>query len=50
VSSMADVDKTLDFANRGLLKPIYTVYGLSQFNEAMQKLKRGEVAGRAVWI
>jgi D-arabinose 1-dehydrogenase-like Zn-dependent alcohol dehydrogenase len=48
VSSMADVDKTLDFAKRGLLKPIYTVYPLSQFNEAVQKLKRGEIAGRAV--
>jgi D-arabinose 1-dehydrogenase-like Zn-dependent alcohol dehydrogenase len=48
VSSMADVDKTLDFARRGLLKPIYTVYGLSQFNEVVQMLRRGEVAGRAV--
>lgn len=48
VSSMADVDKTLDFAKRGLLKPIYTVYPLSKFNEAVQKLRRGEIAGRAV--
>jgi len=48
VSSMADVDKTLEFAKRGLLKPIYTVYPLSQFNEAVQKLRRGEIAGRAV--
>lgn len=48
VSSMADVDKTLDFARRGLLKPIYTVYPLSRFNEAVQKLRRGEIAGRAV--
>ncbi|KAF2015546.1 hypothetical protein BU24DRAFT_441206 [Aaosphaeria arxii CBS 175.79] len=48
VSNMADVDKTLQFAQRGLLKPIYTVYGLSQFNEAVQKLRRGEIAGRAV--
>ncbi|EUC44875.1 hypothetical protein COCMIDRAFT_96959 [Bipolaris oryzae ATCC 44560] len=48
VSNMADVDKTLEFASRGLLKPIYTVYPLSQFNEAVQKLKRGEIAGRAV--
>lgn len=48
VSNMADVDKTLDFAKRGLLKPIYTVYKLSQFNEAVQKLRRGEIAGRAV--
>lgn len=48
VSSMADVDKTLDFAKRGLLKPIFTVYGMSQFDEAVQKLRRGEIAGRAV--
>lgn len=48
VSSMGDVDKTLEFAKRGLLKPIYTVYPLSQFNEAVQKLRRGEIAGRAV--
>lgn len=48
VSSMSDVDKTLDFAKRGLLKPICTVYPLSKFNEAVQKLKRGEIAGRAV--
>jgi D-arabinose 1-dehydrogenase-like Zn-dependent alcohol dehydrogenase len=42
------VDKTLDFAKRGLLKPIYTVYPLSKFDEAVQKLRRGEIAGRAV--
>jgi len=48
VSNMRDVDKTLDFARRGLLKPIYTVYPLSQFDEAVQKLRRGEIAGRAV--
>ncbi|ORY11920.1 chaperonin 10-like protein [Clohesyomyces aquaticus] len=48
VSSMRDVDKTLDFAKRGLLKPIYTVYGMSRFDEAVQKLRRGEIAGRAV--
>ncbi|CAI6337277.1 unnamed protein product [Periconia digitata] len=48
VSSMGDTDKTLDFAKRGLLKPIYTVYPLSKFDEAVQKLRRGEIAGRAV--
>ena len=48
VSNMADVDKTLDFAARGLLKPIYTVYPLSKFDEAVQKLRRGEITGRAV--
>ncbi|EUC40522.1 hypothetical protein COCMIDRAFT_41157 [Bipolaris oryzae ATCC 44560] len=48
VSSMADVDKTLDLAERGLLKPIYTVYPFSKFNEVVQKLSKGEIAGRAV--
>lgn len=48
VSSMSDVDKTLDFAKRGLLKPIYTVFPMSKFNEAVQKLKNGQIAGRAV--
>lgn len=48
VSSMGDVDKTLQFAKRGLLKPICTVYPLSQFNEVVQRLRRGEIAGRAV--
>ena len=42
---MADVDETLDFAKRGKLRLKPTVVGLSQFNEAVQKLKRGEVAG-----
>ncbi|KAK5203381.1 hypothetical protein LTR47_009605 [Exophiala xenobiotica] len=74
VSSMADVDETLDFARRGKLhyhlihipatdtvvvksrltlregklhlEP--TVVGLSKFNEAVQKLKNGQVAGRMV--
>ena len=49
VSSLADVDRTLDFARRGLLKPIYTVYPLSKFDEAVQKLRRGEIAGRLWW-
>ncbi|KAF2204289.1 alcohol dehydrogenase 1 [Delitschia confertaspora ATCC 74209] len=48
VSSMADVDETLKFAQRGLLKPIYTVYPLSKFNEAVQLLRQGKIAGRAV--
>ena len=48
VSGMGDVDKTLQFAQRGLLKPICTVYPLSKFDEVVQKLRRGEIAGRAV--
>jgi propanol-preferring alcohol dehydrogenase len=45
VSSLADVDETLEFARRGLLKLEPTVVGLSKFNESCQKLKNGEVAG-----
>ncbi|KAI1629926.1 alcohol dehydrogenase [Exophiala viscosa] len=48
VSSLADVDETLDFAKRGLLKLEPTVVGLSKFNESVQKLKNGQVAGRIV--
>jgi len=48
VSSLADIDETLDFARRGKLRLEPTVVGLSKFNESVQKLKRGEVAGRIV--
>ncbi|KAF2736209.1 alcohol dehydrogenase 1 [Polyplosphaeria fusca] len=48
VSSMKDVDETLGFAARGLLKPICEVVGLGKFDEAVQRLRRGEVAGRVV--
>jgi D-arabinose 1-dehydrogenase-like Zn-dependent alcohol dehydrogenase len=46
--TFADWRVRTDFAKRGLLKPIYTVYPLSKFDEAVQKLRRGEIAGRAV--
>jgi alcohol dehydrogenase, propanol-preferring len=45
VAGLADVDETLEFARRGLLRLEATVVGLSQFNEAVQKLKNGQVAG-----
>ena len=48
VSSMADVDKTLEFASRGLLKPICEVVGVGRWDEMVQRLRRGEVAGRCV--
>ena len=48
VSGMADVDETLDFARRGKLNLEATIVGLSQFNESVQKLKNGQVAGRIV--
>ena len=48
VSSMAEVDETLQFAKRGKLRLTPTVVGLSKFNEACQLLKEGKVAGRMV--
>ncbi|KAJ9621375.1 hypothetical protein H2204_011936 [Knufia peltigerae] len=48
VSSMADIDETLQFAQRGKLHLQPKVVGLSKFNEAVQSLKNGQVAGRIV--
>ncbi|KIW18129.1 hypothetical protein PV08_02417 [Exophiala spinifera] len=48
VSSLADTDEALDFARRGKLRLEPTVVGLSQWNESVQKLKNGQVAGRIV--
>jgi alcohol dehydrogenase, propanol-preferring len=48
VSSMGDVDETLEFAKRGKLRLKPEVVGLSKFNEAVQRLKEGKVAGRIV--
>lgn len=45
VSSLQEVDETLAFAARGKLTLQPTVVGLSGWNDAVQKLKRGEVAG-----
>jgi D-arabinose 1-dehydrogenase-like Zn-dependent alcohol dehydrogenase len=45
---MMDISRSLEFAQRGLLKPVYTVYGIDELPEAVEKLRRGEIAGRAV--
>lgn len=45
VSPLRDVDETLDFARRGKLHLEPTVVGLSKFNESVQKLRNGQVAG-----
>lgn len=45
---MVDVDETLQFAARGKLRLQPTVVGLSKFNEAVQNLRHGRVAGRMV--
>jgi alcohol dehydrogenase, propanol-preferring len=48
VGNMQDTAAALEYARRGLLKPIYEVRGLSEWPESVQQLKRGEVAGRIV--
>ena len=48
VSNLADVNKTLEFAQRGKLRLKPEIVGLSKFNEAVQRLKHGQVAGRIV--
>ena len=48
VASMRDVDETLEFAKRGKLRLKPEVVGMSKMNEAVQRLRRGEVAGRMV--
>ncbi|KAK5684754.1 hypothetical protein LTS10_002828 [Elasticomyces elasticus] len=46
VGTMKDTEATLEYARRGLLKPIHEVRGLSQWAESVQQLKEGKVAGR----
>jgi len=48
VGTMQDTAKSLEYAQRGLLKQICEVRGLSQMPESVQQLRRGEVAGRIV--
>jgi propanol-preferring alcohol dehydrogenase len=45
---MGDVDETLEFAKRGKPRLKSDVVGLSRINEAVQRLKNGQVAGRIV--
>ena len=48
VGNMGDCNGALEFAKRGLLKPIYTVFPIDKLPEAVEKVRRGEMAGRAV--
>jgi alcohol dehydrogenase, propanol-preferring len=48
VGTMQDTAACLDYARRGLLKPIHEVRGKSQWAESVQQLRRGEIAGRIV--
>ncbi len=48
VGTMQDTAACLEYARRGLLKPIHEVRGKSQWAESVQQLRRGEIAGRIV--
>ena len=48
VGSMRDTDFALGFAKRGLLCQICEVYPIDKIPEAVEKLRKGEVASRCV--
>lgn len=48
VGSRRDTAAALDFARRGLLQQISEVYPINRMPEAVQKLRKGQVAGRIV--
>jgi len=48
VGTMQDTEAALCYAQRGLLKQICEVRGLSQMPESVQQLRRGEIPGRIV--
>ena len=48
VGTMQDTASCLEYAKRGLLKPISEVRGLSRWQESIEQLKKGQVAGRIV--
>jgi propanol-preferring alcohol dehydrogenase len=48
VGTMEDTDRALKYAKRGLLKQICEVYPIDKLPEAVDKLRKGQVAGRMV--
>ncbi|OQU94375.1 Alcohol dehydrogenase GroES-like domain-containing protein [Cladophialophora immunda] len=48
VGSMKDVEEALDFTARGLVKPILTRGKLADLDQFIDKLVKGQVAGRVV--
>lgn len=48
VGSRRDAAAALDFARRGILKQIAEVYPIDRLPEAVERLKKGQVAGRVV--
>ena len=48
VGTMEDTRIALDYAKRGLLKQICEVYPIDKLPEAVDRLRKGQVAGRMV--
>jgi propanol-preferring alcohol dehydrogenase len=48
VGTMEDTRKALDYAKRGLLQQVCEVYPIDKLPEAVDKLRKGLVAGRVV--
>lgn len=48
VGTMQDTSMALEYAQRGLLKPICEVRGISRWAESVEQLRKGQVAGRIV--
>ncbi|GAO46932.1 GroES-like protein [Saitoella complicata NRRL Y-17804] len=48
VGSYDDTAKALDLAARGLLKPVYQKFSLNDLPKAVELLRKGKIAGRAV--
>jgi D-arabinose 1-dehydrogenase-like Zn-dependent alcohol dehydrogenase len=48
VGSQRDTAAALDFARRGMLRQISEVYPINRLPDAVEKLRRGQVAGRIV--
>jgi propanol-preferring alcohol dehydrogenase len=48
VGTMQDTHKALELAQRGLLEQICEVYPIDKLPEAVEKLRKGQVAGRMV--
>jgi alcohol dehydrogenase, propanol-preferring len=48
VGSRGDITKALDYARRGKLQQIYTVYPIDKLPEAVEKIRKGETVGRSV--
>jgi D-arabinose 1-dehydrogenase-like Zn-dependent alcohol dehydrogenase len=48
VGNFGDISRTLDFARGGILNPPINIFGIDQLPEAVARLAKGEMAGRAV--